>query len=362
MRFFRELFVFVFLIALLAVSVPALTGGDGNDKPAADVSGKRNAPATINDAVVTESEIRREASASLESIELQKLRNAALFARAEREAMLEALDRVLEEKLLALEAAEQDISKEQLIDREVRRKIKEPTEEDIDRIYELNRTRVNRSKEDMKEQIKEFLRDRDEKEIRNTFISKLEQKHKVVRNLGPFRFDVKTDGHPSIGANAAPVKLVLFSDFQCPFCRDFSATLKEIVKNFDDKVQLVFRQFPLTSIHANAQRAAEASLCARDQKRFREMHDLLFENQDNLTEENILAKIKPLELDTEKFRECLASGRHKSEIKEDIRAGYAAGADSTPTLFINGIYLGGNQPYEFIASIINKELASAGSR
>jgi len=132
----------------------------------------------------------------------------------------------------------------------------------------------------------------------------------------------------------------------------------EIVKNYGDKVQLVFMQFPLTSIHPDAQRAAEASLCARDQKRFWEIHDILFENQRNLTEENILQQIKSLDIDAEKFRECLASGRYKPEVREDIRVGSAVGADSTPTLFINGIYLSGGQPYGTVSSVINKELSS----
>ena len=322
-------------------------------------AGSQQAPARINNAIVTENEIRIEAAAELESIELRKLRDAASHARAEREVMMEALERVLAEKLLTLEAAERNISKEQLVESEIYRKVTEPAEEDIDLFYELNRTRINRPKTEVAEQIKRLLRERDEQEIRNAFLRQLEEKHTVVRNLEPFRFDVKTDGHPAIGPKNAPVKLVLFSDFQCPYCLDFGVTLMEIVKAYEDRVQLVFRQFPLTSIHPDAQRAAEASLCARDQGLFWEMHDILFENQRSLTEENILAQIQSLKIDAEKFRECLVSGRHKSEVLQDIRAGSAAGTDSTPTLFVNGIHLSGGQSYEFVSAIINKELENS---
>ena len=343
----------------LAVSVSEFRGCDGAGKPAtANSSNRQAATATINNTVITESEIRVEAAAELESLELRKLRDAASYARTEHEAMMGALERVLEEKLLALEAVEQDISIEQLIEREINRKITDPTEEEIDRVYELNRARVNRPKKDVEEQIREFLRERNEKEVRDAFLRQLEQKHKVVRNLEPFRFDVKTDGRPSLGPNDAPVKLVMFSDFECPYCRDLNDTLMEIALEYGDRIQIVFRQFPLISIHANAQRAAEASLCAHDQRRFMEVHNILYENQHELTEKNILEKIRPLELDMEKFRECLTSGRHKPEIREDIRAGAAVGADSTPTLFINGIYLSGGQPYGTIAAIINRELAN----
>jgi protein-disulfide isomerase len=323
-------------------------------------SKKPGTPATIDGIIVTESEIRSAAAAELESMELRKLREDAAYARTEREALMTALERVLEEKLLALEAAEQGVSKEQLIDREIRSKITEPSDEEIDRVYEANRARVNRPKEDVAEQIKEALRNQSEKEIREEYRGQLEKKRKVVRNLEPYRFDIKTGGRPSLGPDNAPVKLVLFSDFQCPYCSDFSITLMEVVKTYGDKVQLVFMQFPLTNIHPNAQFAAEASLCARDQKNFWKMHDILFENQRALTEENILKQIESLDIDSEIFKECLASGRHKSEIREDIRAAAASGTSSTPTLFINGLYLSGGQPYGLVSAMINQELASAG--
>jgi predicted DsbA family dithiol-disulfide isomerase len=353
MKYFCKLVVFS---GMLFIPFAILKGCGGGGNPVAAGSGK-HAPATVNDVIVTESEVRSEAADRLESIELRKLRNEAAYARAEHEAMMEALERVLEDRLLTLEAAERNISKEQLIDHEIRQKITEPSEEEIDRVYELNRARVNRPKEEVEDQIREFLRDMDEKEIREAFLKQLEQKHTVVRNLGPFRFDVKTDDRPSIGPNDAPIKLVLFSDFQCPFCRVFGDTLVKIAGDYGDQVQLVFRQFPLTHIHVNAQYAAEASLCAHDQKRFWEVHDFMFENQRELTEENILKAIRFLGLDTEIFNECIASGRHKTTVREDVRAAAAAGVDSTPALFINGLYLSGNQPYGTVAAIIDMELA-----
>ena len=345
----------LFFIAL-AVSVLAICGCGGIGKTGG--SKRQIASATINNTIVTESEIRDEASAELESLELRKLRDSAGYALTEHEAISEALDRLIEEKMLAMEAEEQDISREQLIDREIRRKITDPTEEDIDLFYEMNQTRINRPKEDIREQIIRYLRDMSERELRDALMRQLEQKYKVVKNLEPLRFDVKTAGRPSRGPDNAPIKLVLFSDFQCPYCRDFGVTLSEILSDYNDKVQLVFRQFPLTNIHPDAQFAAEASLCAQEQGRFWEMHDILFENQRELSEDNILAKIQPLRIDTEKFRECLASGRHKPEIREDIRAATAAGTDSTPTLYINGIHLSGGQPYRSVAAIINRELTN----
>ena len=354
--FCKSFILYTVLFVSIVISTP---GCYSAGKAAVGESKKQAAPAVINNVVITESDIRREAADAIEAIELKKLTDAASYVRSERTVMIEALERILAEKLLDLEAAEQGITKEQLISREISEKIEEPSDGEIDRIYELNRTRVNRPKKDVEDQLREFLRDRSEMEIRKVFISRLEQKYKVVRNLEPHRFDVKTDGYPSIGPKNAPVKLVLFSDFECPYCRDFGMTLMEIADKYDDKVHIVFRQFPLVDIHENAQRAAEASLCADDQKHFREMHDTLFDNQHDLSEGTILALARRLNLDMEKFGECLSSGRNKSKVREDIRAGSIVGVEATPTLFVNGIPLSGNQPYEAVAAVINKELGDA---
>lgn len=285
------------------------------------------------------------------------LRTKAAYARKEYEILNESLQRILEEKLLDAEAAKQSISKEQLISREIEQKITEPTSKDIDVFYEANKNRINRSKEETAAQIGKYLRQQRETEARNTFLSKLEKEHLVVRFLEPLRFDVKASGRPSKGPESAPVALVLFSDFQCPYCKSFNETLDKILNKYGDKVRLIFRQFPLTSIHPEAQKAAEASLCAESQHHFWEMHDLLFQNQENLKEENLKAQAKKLGLNSEAFNACMASSRYSNSIKEDVRAGSSAGTDGTPTLYINGRYLSEGRSLEAINSIIDEELA-----
>ena len=318
-------------------------------------AGKKNV-ASVDGVAITEDQARIEAAGDLESLELQRLQTQAELLRTEHEILEKTTTRLVEEKLLDLEAAKRGIAKEQLIAQEIRQKVADPTDEEIDILYEMNRDRINRPKEAMMDQLRQFLRDRSEKRIREEFLEQLEKEHKVVREIEPFRFDVKADGHPSLGPQSALVTLILFSDFQCPYCRGFGHTLREIVNYYGDKVRLVFRQFPLKS-HANAERAAEASLCANDQKRFWEMHDRLFENQEELTEENILTQARQLELDMEKFKACLTGSKHKADVRADVRAGATAGIDSTPTLFINGLYMSGGQPYDVIAAVIDHELA-----
>jgi len=349
MKFFSRIALISMMVTVVQMMFFAscITGAEKESVKAASVDG----------AIITEEQLRAEAADEMEALELQNLRSAASYARKQHEALEKSLENLLEAKLLDMEAAKEKVSREQLIDQAIKQKVPEPTDEDVDIFYEINRSRINGSKEELAPQIKKLLRSRDEKELRKAFLDKLAAEHKVERFLEPFRYDVKTGGRPALGPESAPVRLILFSDFQCPYCQDYGETLKEVVQNYGDKVQLVFRQFPLTSIHQNAQRAAEASLCANDQNHFWEMHDAMFENQENLKEDNIILLAKNVGLDEEAFKTCLTSSRHKADVKEDIRAGSIVGTEGTPTLFINGRYLTGGQPYGAIAAIIDEELA-----
>jgi len=167
---------------------------------------------------------------------------------------------------------------------------------------------------------------------------------------------VDTEGHPSRGAAAAAVTIVQFGDFECSRCRDMDATLKTFGENYPDQVRLVFRQLPLNSVHPHAQKAAEASLCALEQERFWEYHDLLFGNQEALGIDALKARAAVLGLDTERFDACLDSGEMAEAVDRDIQAAIDAGAYSTPTLYINGQMLTGSWPYRDVERLIEAEL------
>ena len=125
-----------------------------------------------------------------------------------------------------------------------------------------------------------------------------------------------------------------------------------------DKVRIVFRQFPLTSIHPQAQKAAEASLCAADQDKFWEMHDAMFQDQSNLQIDKLKEKAASLGLDTEVFNGCIDSSKYTEKVAEDLQEGSRAGVTGTPAVFINGRFLSGAQPFETLAKIIEEELDS----
>ena len=179
------------------------------------------------------------------------------------------------------------------------------------------------------------------------------------RRLEPRRFDVAADGHPAKGPADATVTIVEFADFQCPFCQQLIGTLDRVMGTYGDDVRLVYRQFPIETIHPFAQKAAEASLCAEDQGRFWEMHDAMVKDQLGLDVGALKAAARALGLDGRSFDRCLDSGTHAAEVAEDLAAGRAVGVTGTPALFINGRYLEGIQRFETLAEIIDDELERA---
>jgi len=168
-----------------------------------------------------------------------------------------------------------------------------------------------------------------------------------------------SDDDPVKGDSNAPVTIIEFSDFECPFCaRFFTDTLPQIQAKYIDtgKVKFVYRDFPL-SIHDNAQKAAEAAECAYDQGKFWEYHDLLFENQRSLTITSLKSYASQLSLDQSTFDSCLDSGKNAQEVKDDFQAGVNAGVSGTPAFFVNGVSLSGAQPFSAFEQVIEAELA-----
>ena len=177
----------------------------------------------------------------------------------------------------------------------------------------------------------------------------------------PPQIQVSADDDPVLGNPDAPVTIIEFSDYQCPFCRRFwQQTLPLIKQNFIDtgKVKLVYRDFPL-NFHQYAQKAAEAAECAGEQGKYWEYHDILFERQAEWSAQGV-QKFKDyaveLGLDLEQFSSCLDSGKYAQEVQKDYQDGISYGVRGTPTFFINGVKIVGAQPYQTFETVINQFL------
>ncbi len=173
-----------------------------------------------------------------------------------------------------------------------------------------------------------------------------------------FRVQVETEGHASLGPADAPVTVVVFSDFECPYCRRFNDALDRVREEFSDQMRLVFRHYPLRAIHPLAQKAGEAAVCAGDQGKFWEYHDALWTDT-SLAPDTLEQHARLVGLDTEEFAECLNSGRNYQRVQTDVETAMDLGQSGTPAVFVNGRKVGGAIGYTQFRAEIERELPKA---
>jgi len=167
---------------------------------------------------------------------------------------------------------------------------------------------------------------------------------------------------PAWGPEDAAVVIQEFADFQCPYCSKFALeTYPQLKAAYEDKVRFVFRDFPLSAAHGSAQKAAEAAQCAQDQGLFWEYHDLLFAQQDAMTDSDLRGYAEAAGADTAKFDDCLDSGKNTREVLLDAQDGRRLGVTGTPAFLVNDLLLGGAQPYEQFQLVIDQALVVAGA-
>ena len=171
------------------------------------------------------------------------------------------------------------------------------------------------------------------------------------------RYDIPTEGYPSLGPDDAPITIVEFSDFQCPFCRRFHQdTYDALLNAYPGQIRFVYRNLPLTSIHPDAMPSAIASMCANDQNAYWDYHDKLFSSE-TLDRATFVQYAMELNLNVEEFSTCLDSGKHDEFIQQDMDFALNLGVQSTPTFFINGLAIVGAQPLSSFQQLIDMELA-----
>jgi protein-disulfide isomerase len=338
------------LILALGFCLPACsaTADKAADKKAAAAAGDGQVLALVNGKPITDADVRKSAADQFAQLEHEYETN-------KHQLLENQLDQAINDRLVDLEAAAKGVSKEQLL-----ADIKAPdvTDAEVDAFYEQNKAQIPRPKDQIAPQIKQYLQQKGQADARQKFFEGLQAKYKVEKKLEPMRTQVAATG-PAKGPATAPVTIVEFSDFQCPFCGRLIPTLEQVKQKYGDKVRIVFRQYPLP-MHPNAQKAAEASLCANEQGKFWEMHDAMFKNQQELAVDNLKAKAAALGLKAEEFNSCLDSGKYTAQIQADVKDGSAVGVNGTPAMFVNGRFLSGAVPIEQLSSIIDDELKRKG--
>jgi protein-disulfide isomerase len=270
------------------------------------------------------------------------------------------LNEFIEKLLLETEAASRGVTVEALVGAEVEAKIKPPTDAETALLREQNRERlVGVPEAQANEALREAIVTEHRSERRQEFIQELRDKAKVRVLLEPPRVTLAERDTPSLGPKGAPVTIVEYSDFECPYCAQAAPIMKKVLETYPDKVRFVFRDFPLSNIHPNAAKAAEAGECAREQGKFWEMHDKLFADQKHLTVPDLKSAAQSLGLDKEAFASCLDSSRTEATWKAEAAEGESYGVSGTPFFFVNGRIVNGVVPFQAFKNIVDQEIERA---
>jgi len=271
----------------------------------------------------------------------------------------QAVDALIAERLLNQEATKRGITPQQLVQQEVTAKMKAVGDEEIEQFYNTNKARMgNQTLEKLKDRIAQHLQDVQRRQRHQTLIAELRQAASIRMLLQPPIAEVAIDGAPTRGPENAPVTLVEFSDFQCPYCGRVQSVLQKIRETYKDQVKLVYKDFPLPQLHPQAPKAAEAARCAREQDKYWDYHDRLFQDAKDLTPDKLKRYAADLQLDTAAFDACLDSGKYAAAVRQDMAQGAELGVNSTPSFFVNGRFLSGAQPFSAFQALINEVLAS----
>ena len=203
------------------------------------------------------------------------------------------------------------------------------------------------------------LKGQQQQELFTSYIDKLKESYGVNITL-PFpevpRVQVSADDDPYKGPETAPITIIQFAEYQCPYCGKAGESVEQVMKEYEGKVKMVFRDFPL-SFHDRAIPAAVAANCAGEQGKYWEMHDQMMANQRALSEDDIKGYATNIGLDLSKLETCRADPKHVAEVQKDMEDGSAAGVSGTPAFFINGIMLSGALPFERFKEVIDRELS-----
>lgn len=278
---------------------------------------------------------------------------AALF-----ELRSEALERMIGERVIGAEAKRRGIDEQALVTEEITR-VAPVTEEQIRAFYDENKARIgNQTFEQLAPRIREHLQQLAGQKAGEDLQTRLRQAAGVVVKLEPARVQVSAEG-AARGPENAPVTLIEFSDYQCPFCRRAEPAVKQVLERYPTQVRFVYRHFPL-DMHPRAKPASEAAACAGAQGKFWEYHEKVFSGA-GFEDADLSRHATELALDMTAFEQCRTSGTMRAAVEKDLEAGKAAGVTGTPAFFINGIPLSGARPLEAFVKLIEKELAAKGA-
>src|SRR5712692_941540 len=266
------------------------------------------------------------------------------------------LDDLIASRLMDDAAKTQGIDRSVLIEKEITAKVPQVTEAEIAAWYQANQGRVQgASLDQVRQAIRSYLTQQRMQDVREQYLDTLKKKTPVRVMLEPPRQTVAAANGPAKGSASAPIEMIEFSDFQCPFCQRADPTVQQVLSTYGDRIRFVYRHYPLPN-HPRARPAAEAAACANEQGKFWPYHDRLFASPSKLADADLKQHAAELGLNAPQFNSCVDTHRFKAQVEADMKAGEEAGVNGTPAFFINGRMISGAQPFDVFKKLIDDEL------
>jgi protein-disulfide isomerase len=266
-----------------------------------------------------------------------------------------ALENLIDNQLLADEARRRNISLDQLLNTEVYKEVKDPTEDQLQVYYEGLDTQEPYAS--VRDEVLQHIRELRRTKARAAFVENLRKQANINILLMPPSGDVDIAKAYTNGSQDAVVTLVEFADYECPYCQKVNPQIQQMKKEYGDKLAIVFKDFPLP-MHHTSQKAAEAARCAGEQGKFWEYHDVLFYSK-QLDVDALKEHARVLKLDGDRFDTCLDNGTEAAAVKKDLEEGKNLGLTGTPSFFVNGHFFSGVVDYATLRDIVNQQLNMA---
>lgn len=271
------------------------------------------------------------------------------------ELRVKALQNAIATTILAQEAERRGMSARELLQAEIDPRVGMPTNKEVTDFYNARKDDINKPLKDVREQIVIALRQAKANRHLSDFINELRSQTEVQVFMDPPRLPMNLEDTRIRGPEDAPVTVVEYSDFQCPFCKKVQPVLAELQEEYGDKVRWAFKDLPLTDIHPEAMRAAQIARCAGEQGKFWEFRAKLFE-QDLFTDATYTDLAKELKVKPQPLLECADSGKYEEAVNQEAREAKNLGLDGTPAFLVNGILLTGARTIGFYKEAIDREL------
>jgi protein-disulfide isomerase len=290
--------------------------------------------------------------------DLERNSPAALFqARtAYYDAERKTLDEFIDDYLLKDQARKENVSVEQLLERHVNSTIPPNPSDEALRVY-YEGVETSASYEEVRDKIIEVVRQKRIAKAKTAYMQSLRRQATVTIRLAPPRAPISMSDAPARGPATAPVTLLEYADYECPYCQQIQPALDKLAADYKGRLAFAYKDFPLP-MHPNAQKAAEASRCAQLQGKYWEYHDLLVTSK-QLEMDALKNHARTLKLDTATFDKCLDTGAAAEAVKKNAEEAQVLGVQGTPTFFVNGRAVSGSATYEKLRGVINEELSAA---